>query len=80
MNLPIIGETSEAKALRELDERIERMADDDKRAIGACIDDLDCILKQFDHNVRVLAVLYVSRAMAMRFRESQNAEAQQRPN
>lgn len=75
-DLPIIGESAEAKALRELEARIERLPHLEQAAVWACVGAIDNVLAQFDPPARVLATLYTSRVLAARFREAKNAEEQ----
>jgi hypothetical protein len=75
MNIPIIGETNEQKALRELDERIDRLPLERRQRIGLAIELVNQALDQVPPEDRVFAILYHSRALAVRFRDAKDAEA-----
>jgi hypothetical protein len=74
-NLPIIGESKEAKALRELDARIDRFPLERRKNIGLAIEAINQVLDTIPPEDRTFAILYHSRALAMRLREAQQEAA-----
>lgn len=73
-NIPSIGESDAAKKLRELEARIERLPAEERDEFERCVRMVDHVLAQYQHNARILAVLYIGNALAARFREAQAEE------
>lgn len=74
-NIPIIGESKEAKALRELDARIDRLPMERQKRISIAIEHINQALDRIPEEDRTFAILYHSRALAMRLREAQQEAA-----